>query len=185
MTVWFVTGGARSGKSRYAERLAASAGRASDTPVCFIATGRPFDDEMSDRIRKHQATRPKDWTTLEVPVDVDRVLIEQSYDVYVIDCLTLLLNNWMYDLAIQEDAFLTRVRALVDALQSVRGTCIVVSNEIGLGIVPADAESRRYRDWLGWLNQAVAAAAEHVYLVVSGVAVDILALPGAAQVRDE
>ncbi|WP_067622475.1 bifunctional adenosylcobinamide kinase/adenosylcobinamide-phosphate guanylyltransferase [Alicyclobacillus acidiphilus] len=179
MTVIFVTGGARSGKSRFAERLAAELGQASTKPVCFVATGKAIDAEMAARIEKHQATRPTEWRTIEAPIDVASVIDGGAADVYVIDCLSFLLNNWIYELRLTEDAFFDHVGRLASSLARSDATCIVVSNEVGLGIVPADAESRRFRDWLGWLNQAVARMASQVYLVTSGIAIDLKAYPGA------
>ncbi|WAH38713.1 bifunctional adenosylcobinamide kinase/adenosylcobinamide-phosphate guanylyltransferase [Alicyclobacillus dauci] len=182
MTVYFVTGGARSGKSHFAERLAASKGTAQR--ICFVATGVAMDDEMAARIERHRTTRDSRWATVETPHDVAGVVRQGLYDVYLIDCLSLLLNNWMYDLHCTEEMYRERVSELINVLDASSAECIVVSNEIGLGLIPADAESRRYRDWLGWFNQAMARIAERVYFVASGIAVDLKAIPGAVRVDE-
>jgi adenosylcobinamide kinase/adenosylcobinamide-phosphate guanylyltransferase len=181
MTVHLVTGGARSGKSRFAEQLAAMAAR--PTEICFVATGVAMDAEMEARIARHRRDRPAEWRTLEVRHDVAKAIEDGEYKVYLIDCLSLLLNNWMFDLACTETLFWRKLDDLTAALAASSATCIVVTNEIGLGLVPADAESRRYRDWLGWMNQAIAKMADRVYFVASGIAIDLKQLPGSVVVR--
>ncbi|MFB5189870.1 bifunctional adenosylcobinamide kinase/adenosylcobinamide-phosphate guanylyltransferase [Alicyclobacillus fastidiosus] len=176
MTVSFVTGGARSGKSRFAQYLATNMGEGKT--VCFVATAPAVDDEMMERIARHQRERPVDWVTVEERHDVVKVLDERRHDVYLIDCLSLLLNNWMYDLNLTEEVFHDLTQRLITCLSNTELDVVLVSNELGLGLVPADALSRQYRDWLGWLNQAVAKVADSVHLVVSGVAIDVKQLPG-------
>ncbi|GMA60140.1 bifunctional adenosylcobinamide kinase/adenosylcobinamide-phosphate guanylyltransferase [Alicyclobacillus fastidiosus] len=178
MTVFFVTGGARSGKSRFAQHLATKLGEGKN--VIFVATAPAVDDEMVERIERHRRERPVEWVTVEERLDVVKVLEERRHDVYLIDCLSLLLNNWMYDLKLTEDVFKDLTHRLITCLSSTELDVVLVSNELGLGLVPADKLSRQYRDWLGWLNQAVAKVADSVYLVVSGVAIDLKQLPGSA-----
>jgi adenosylcobinamide kinase/adenosylcobinamide-phosphate guanylyltransferase len=165
--IHLVTGGARAGKSTWA--LA----RAEETPaasLAFVATAKPLDDEMAERIRRHRAERSERWTTVEEPLALDVVLPRLRQGGIVVDCLTLWVANLMFrEGSLGEDAAVeAQVDRLVDALREVRVPIWLVSNEVGLGIVPADALSRRYRDLLGRCNQRVAAAADHVTFVVAG-----------------
>lgn len=179
MTLYFVTGGARSGKSRFAEQLAQHCAQEGRYPVTFVATGVAMDEEMAARIQRHQETRLASFGLVEAPHDVTGVISQSGRgEVYLVDCLSLLLNNWMFDLGYTESDFWKKSTELVEACVQTEAICIVVSNEIGLGIVPADRESRTYRDWLGWFNQDFAKRAERAYFVVSGIAVDLLQLPG-------
>ncbi|KRW91742.1 hypothetical protein SD51_07650 [Alicyclobacillus tengchongensis] len=178
MSLILVTGGARSGKSRFAEMLADHHAN-SGAKVIFVATAEAFDDEMAERIKRHRAARDRRWRTVEEPCNPAAVVRAAQADVYLIDCLTLLLANWMFQAKVDEAGFWDKLTDLVETLAASSATCIAVTNEIGLGIVPADPETRLYRDWLGWMNQAFARAAEQVFLVTSGIAVDLKALPGA------
>ncbi len=180
-----IMGGARSGKSTLAERLAAGSGKS----VAFIATATASDEDMQDRIARHRASRPAEWTTIEEPLDLVHALKEASTvaDVILLDCLTLWLANWMGQqefASIQDDVSLKNtvtesVLAATDALLATvkilgeEKTVVIVSNEVGLGIVPMHPLSRAYRDTLGLANQCIAQAADHVYLMVAGLAVDI------------
>ena len=159
----FLTGGARSGKSTAAERRAASAG----TPVTVIATAERGDAEMTARIERHRAARPPDWTTIEEPIHLaDAVSSTPPNNFVVVDCLTLWLANVLgsaTDAQIVADA-----RALATALAERTGDAVVVSNEVGDGIVPADPAARRYRDLLGLVNGEMASCASESYLVVAG-----------------
>lgn len=159
----FLTGGARSGKSTAAERRAASAG----TPVTVIATAERGDAEMTARIERHRAARPAGWTTIEEPIHlVDAVSSTSPSSFVVVDCLTLWLANVLgsaTDAQIVADA-----RALATALAERTGDAVVVSNEVGDGIVPADPATRRYRDLLGLVNGEMASRASESYLVVAG-----------------
>lgn len=186
-----VLGGARSGKSAFAERLAASSGRA----VAFIATATASDDEMRARIAHHRASRPEKWHTLEEPLDL-AAAVQQAYklaDVLLLDCVTLWLGNVLSqelgqqesddrekeELRISNNLFdersLKSIEALLAVVQSSvpSKTLIVISNEVGMGIVPAYPLGRVYRDTLGYVNQRLAQAADRVYLMVAGMAVDI------------
>lgn len=153
MTLVLYLGGARSGKSRLAvERAGANA-----APVTFIATGEAGDDEMAARIEAHRLERPPEWTTVEEPLDLAGALRSvPSGDTALVDCLTLWVANGGGDDAALEAA-------------TVRdGLTIAVSNEVGLGIVPANAPAREYRDALGRVNAAWAAAADEAWFVVAG-----------------
>ncbi len=186
-----ILGGARSGKSAFAERLAANSGKT----VAFIATATAGDDEMRERIARHRASRPPQWHTIEEPHDLAGAL-RQAYtlaDVALLDCVTLWLGNMLLqepgerERDNQENAephsanslfherSLQHIAALLAVIQSAQAgkTLIVVSNEVGLGIVPAYPLGRLYRDTLGYVNQRLAQAAERVYLMVAGLAVDI------------
>lgn len=163
MRLTFVLGGARSGKSAYAQAAAEAA--ASARPPLIIATGQAFDDEMRDRIARHQAERGDRWRTLEAPLDLPAALSAlDADDVAVVDCLTLWLTN-----VILGDHDVAAARSdLLAALAATPATVWLVSNEVGFGIVPENALSRRFRDEAGRLHQAVAAQADTVILVVAG-----------------
>lgn len=166
----FVLGGARSGKSAHAERLAADSGRA----VTYVATARTVGDaEFDSRIAHHRARRPEAWALVEAPDTLAEAIaaLDDSRNCVLIDCLTLWLANLLCpaDGAAADDATLqARIGALEAALLASRARVIVVSNEIGLGVVPLGAETRRYVDELGRLNQRIAALATRVTLVVAG-----------------
>jgi adenosylcobinamide kinase / adenosylcobinamide-phosphate guanylyltransferase len=181
MSLILVTGGARSGKSTFAEQLARQLG--GDQGVCYLATAEPGDDEMRARIAAHRASRPAGWRTIEVPRGVGAALrsltLPARQGVVLLDCLTLLVSNVLLahpDTADEEDTW-PSVRAEIDDLVRFAAqpavTTIVVTNEVGLGIVPATRLARVYRDLLGRANQRLAAAATVVYLVVSGIPLKI------------
>lgn len=179
MTVVLVLGGARSGKSAFAERLAAAAARKSSagTGVVYLATAQASDEEMARRILRHQAERPASWETVEEPLHVaGRLRQLADRPVILLDCLSLLINNWMMLESCDEAGWAERKAALLEALVACSGLVICVSNEVGQGIVPADELSRRYRDWLGWTHQDVAAVASSVYWVAAGIPVELKAL---------
>ncbi len=180
-----VLGGARSGKSAFAERLAASSGQS----VAFIATATAGDDEMRIRIARHRASRPRDWHTVEEPLDLAGAVRHAGAlaDVMLLDCITLWLANWLFrqdetnsagtpaSSSLFDMGAVQEIQSLIDALASLGAgkTLIVVTNEVGLGIVPDYALGRTYRDTLGLVNQRLAEAAERVYLLIAGIAVDI------------
>jgi adenosylcobinamide kinase/adenosylcobinamide-phosphate guanylyltransferase len=163
--VILITGGARSGKSAEALRLTDGFARR-----VFVATAEAFDEEMRHRIERHQAERGEGWETLEEPLDLAGALrsLDDPRAAVVIDCLTVWLGNLMHhDPHMAEDA--PRCAALVEALRrSCAGRVIVVTNEVGMGLVPEHALSRRYRDVAGRLTQCIAAMAEQVVLMVCG-----------------
>jgi adenosylcobinamide kinase/adenosylcobinamide-phosphate guanylyltransferase len=161
----FVTGGCRSGKSRYALHYA----NQHFSKKLFLATCEVLDEEMAQRIENHKKMRGPEWHTVEEPVDIiDRIKNEAAdSEVILIDCLTLWLYNllmkWDNDLRIMEET-----ETLIDTLKKSDASFILVSNEVGMGIVPADPLSRRYRDLLGTMNQRIAEALDTVIFMVSG-----------------
>ena len=159
--ITLVLGGARSGKSRYAESLIA----ACPPPRLYVATAEPFDDEMRARIAEHRARRSADWRVIEAPRDlVDALRKNSAGGAVLVDCLTLWLSNLMLaDVEIEAEC--DRLEAV---LAGVAGPIVLVSNEVGLGIVPDNALARRFRDAQGRLNQRIAACADRVVLMVAG-----------------
>jgi adenosylcobinamide kinase / adenosylcobinamide-phosphate guanylyltransferase len=176
-----VLGGARSGKSAYAQRLAQELG---GDHVLFVATAEAWDEDMTQRIARHRQERPTTWRTIETPRQVGQAIALHGHDtaVVLVDCLTLLVSNTLLhcgaspDAAAAEAAVQEEVVALVQTCQTTAATCIVVSNEVGLGLVPDNPLGRLYRDLLGRANQALAARAEAVYFMVAGLPVDVKAL---------
>lgn len=159
-----ILGGARSGKSRFAERLAAESGLA----VSYIATSQPLDGEMTERIAHHRERRPVHWSLVEEPLQLARVLREQAAAnrCLLVDCLTLWLTNL---LMLDDAARLAEERdALLECLVELPGRILLVSNETGLGVVPLGELTRRYVDEAGWLHQAVAERAQRVTFMVAG-----------------
>ncbi|MCQ4300257.1 bifunctional adenosylcobinamide kinase/adenosylcobinamide-phosphate guanylyltransferase [Pseudomonas songnenensis] len=159
-----ILGGARSGKSRFAERLAAESGLS----VTYIATSQALDGEMTERIAHHRERRPAHWTLVEEPLQLARVLREQAAAnrCLLVDCLTLWLTNL---LMLDDPARLTEERdALLECLDGLPGRVLLVSNETGLGVVPLGELTRRYVDEAGWLHQAVAERAQRVTFMVAG-----------------
>jgi len=163
----FITGGARSGKSSFA------LGQASKTigPKAYIATAEALDEEMRLRIERHREERGPDWVTFEEPLEIAGCIrdLDQGYGAAVVDCLTLWLNNLMLAGRDVEQA----TRELLGSLEKAVPDIFVVSNEVGMGIVPADPLARRFRDAAGTLNRRVAEMAVEVYLAVSGIPVKI------------
>ena len=165
-TITLITGGARSGKSMQALKLALPYQR-----KFFIATGEALDDEMTARIEFHRTTRPPEFQTVEEPVNVVDALekLRSSADLVVIDCLTLWVSNLMHRHGTDDGSILAEADKLAAALKDASFASIVVTDEVGSGIVPTDhAESRRFRDLLGWTNQKVASVADQVLLMVAG-----------------
>jgi adenosylcobinamide kinase/adenosylcobinamide-phosphate guanylyltransferase len=165
-----VLGGVRSGKSRWAETLAAEAGGAVERPVVYLATAEALDEEMATRIAQHRQRRPAHWRTLEEPRAVpERLHALAGTAVVLLECLTLLVNNWIMDGTVTPAQFAQRRDALIAAMRDYPAPLIVVSNEVGLGVMPANPLARRYADWLGLLNQEVARLAARVYLMTAGI----------------
>lgn len=167
-----VLGGARSGKSQLAQRLAQDL----EGLVAYVATGEAGDKEMADRIRAHQIARPKGWITIEAPLDVGQAILRDGSgaSVYIVDCVTLLASNALMRLADSrrweeaQAAVIDRVQDLLDGFERSDAIWIVVSNEVGSGLVPPNPLGRAYRDALGAANQRLAEAADTVYLSVAG-----------------
>jgi adenosylcobinamide kinase/adenosylcobinamide-phosphate guanylyltransferase len=185
-----ILGGARSGKSAFAERLVLLSGKS----VAYIATATASDEDMRERIKRHQVARPARWRTVEEPLDLVHAVHQASLygDVILLDCITLWLSNWLCMRgdeqgwgedpslhASEMNRYIDGIVAEIEAVLSVvagldhHKTLVVVSNEVGLGIVPAYALGRLYRDALGRVNQRLACVATRVYLMVAGLGVDI------------
>lgn len=166
----FITGGARSGKSKYALKLAKNISR----KVLFLATGVAKDEEMKKRIEEHKKSRPTYWETVEETKDIASTLlnIKSSYKVVIIDCLTFFISNLLLD-GINEKTILEEIRKIVEIILKNDYTVIVISNEVGGGIVPDNELGRKFRDTAGLANQIVAESAQQVYLVVSGIPLKI------------
>ncbi|WP_448786426.1 bifunctional adenosylcobinamide kinase/adenosylcobinamide-phosphate guanylyltransferase [Brucella intermedia] len=157
-----VLGGARSGKSSYAEKMAQSSG----LQPLYLATGRAFDGEMENRIAIHRNRRGSDWQTVEEPLDlVGALTLHVAVDQFVlVDCLTL----WLTNLMMAERDIAAETAGLVAMLPNLAGPVVFVSNEVGFGIVPENRMAREFRDHAGFLHQAVAAVADEVYLIAAG-----------------
>ncbi len=181
--ITFIIGGARSGKSSFAlDEVSKLEGQRA-----YIATGEALDDEMQDRIRKHKDDRGPEWNTYEEPVEIAKILsdIKDKYSAIVIDCLTLWLSNVMIKTKTIEES----IQELIDELNSFKNPSrvtnhlpadrhgasrlFIVSNELGMGIVPENAMAREFRDLTGFLNQKIAAIADEVYLVTAGIPLKI------------
>jgi adenosylcobinamide kinase/adenosylcobinamide-phosphate guanylyltransferase len=174
MSLSLILGGARSGKSRYAQKAAEAAALERGVTPTFIATATAGDAEMAERIFRHQADRGDGWRTVEAPMALTEALTRlELTDVAVVDCLTLWLANSMAE----EAGHGARVEALVPALSACRARLWLVSNEVGWGIVPDNALARRFQDEAGHLHQVIAAAAHEVLLVVAGLPLTIKASP--------
>jgi len=168
--LYFITGGARSGKSSFAEKLALDI----TGKRAYIATAQALDAEMSDRIEKHRIKRGDFWDTFEEPLAVAELLrkLTGRYQIVLLDCLTLWLSNVMAHTD-GDRAVTMRLEELVKAARDFGGVCIVVSNEVGLGIVPDNPLARKYRDFAGLLNQKVAQVSDEVYFTASGIPLKI------------
>jgi adenosylcobinamide kinase / adenosylcobinamide-phosphate guanylyltransferase len=174
-----VLGGVRSGKSRFAQDLAERLG---GDDVLFVATAEAGDDEMIRRIDHHRRSRPSPWRTLEQPLAAGEAImnLDAVPPVILIDCLTLLVSNAMLHCDGNAEAAQQRVTAetqsLIDAARQREAAMIIVSGEVGLGLVPDNPLGRLFRDLLGWANQMIAAEANATYLMVAGLAVDVKSL---------
>ncbi|CAG7840880.1 cobinamide kinase [Clostridium novyi B str. ATCC 27606] len=175
-----VTGGARSGKSNYAENIAKDI----EGKILYIATSIPFDDEMKHRVKKHKESRPEVWDTYEGYKDLDIVVREKNslYDGMLLDCVTIMTSNFMFDyigdkigeadnitLDKVEKKIITNFEKLLNEVNKGNSTMILVTNELGYGIVPENKLARVYRDIIGRINQYIASRASEVYLVVCGI----------------
>lgn len=169
-SIALILGGARSGKSRYAQQLAAEFKK-----VTFIATARPDDVEMRRKIATHRAERPPSWRTIEAPLELPDVLRKEGKrsDVLLIDCLTVYVANILGSKDSSEQRFRGHLQEICEVLQNSKASVIVVSNEVGSGIVPAYRSGRIYRDLLGQFNQGVARIADRVIFMVAGLPLTI------------
>ena len=173
-----VTGGARSGKSTFAEKYAAYHGK----KIAYIATAEIYDEEMAFRVRMHKKRRPADWLTFDAPKDAEKSIqraADEGCDFILFDCLTLYISNIfgalpnIEDSATNYQAVLTGTDKIIAAAKKFPGTLLIVTNEVGDGIVPMNRLAREYRDLAGIANQRIASVADEVYLVVCGLATDI------------
>lgn len=180
----FITGGARSGKSTFAEQLA----KETKGIVTYIATAIPFDDGMKDRIKKHRQQRPAEWATIEKYRDFQDLKDHPDFiqaDTILLDCLTVLITNQMMDFDADydtismaefddiENAIHDQIGVLLDVLEASDKEIIIVANELGLGLTPPYRLGSLFRDVAGRVNQRVAARADHVYFTVSGIPMKI------------
>jgi adenosylcobinamide kinase/adenosylcobinamide-phosphate guanylyltransferase len=171
----FILGGARPAKTRFAQELAAKLGKR----VLFVATGEPLDEEMSARIEAHKRSRSPAWKTLEAPTDVAKAMRGKIGDaeVVIIDCLTLLVSNLMgtedIDAETLEKKVTAELKELVAFMRTTEAHFIIVSNEVGLGLVSPYPAGRVYRDALGMANQMLARNADEVYFMVAGIPIPL------------
>lgn len=171
--VTLILGGARSGKSSHAHNLAEASGKS----VTYLATAQALDEEMSRRIQKHRAERPPGWETLEVSSAIAAQASRIETEVVILDCITLLITNLMMqyvrDDLVEEEPFLAAVHSEIDGLigclHERKQDWIIVSNEVGLGLVPAYQMGRVYRDAIGWANQRLAREADTVLFMAAGI----------------
>jgi len=173
----FITGGARSGKSNFAEKMAVGLGKS----VAYIATGQPLDKEMAHRIKKHKSRRLIDWETYEEPIEIRELVnhLGLEKEVILIDCLTLLVSNLLLRKENKvgdpqwEEEILLEIERLAENSYKVPAQVIIVSNEVGMGLVPDNPLGRVYRDILGRANSIIAKRADEVFMMVSGIPLKI------------
>lgn len=175
-----VLGGARSGKSTYAQKLAKEI-TTDPSRVAYVATGVACDDEMRARVEEHRRSRPPEWATIEASTEVAQAIQRagEKYAVMIVDCLTTLITNWLAErgqleeptegMVELEKAILGQIEDLVQAAKGAGATVIVVSNEVGLGVVPAFKAGRVFRDLAGLANQFIAREADEVYVMWAGI----------------
>jgi len=161
----FILGGARSGKSNYAIKLAKKSGE----KVTFIATCLPLDSEMKQRIKLHKKGRPSQWQTFEAPYNINAILKKSGhhFNTIIIDCLTLLISN-LISQNLSDKAIEARITKMLHEITKLKCNVIIVANEVGLGIVPMNKLARRFRDIAGRINQQVAQQADKVIFMASG-----------------
>jgi len=166
----FILGGARSGKSRFAVNLA----KKTSKKVAFIATCLPLDNEMKRRVALHKCNRPKHWKTFENPRGISLLLKEigLKFNCIIIDCLTLMVSNLILK-GSKEPSVKAEINKILNTLKKIKAQSIIVSNEVGLGIVPANKLSRDFRDIAGKMNQIVAGVSNEVFFMASGIPIRI------------
>ena len=164
--VTLVTGGARSGKSRFAERLA----EGFDPLRGYLATGQPGDAEMAERIARHRGRRGGEWHTVEEPLEVTEALLRNDgrFSVVLLDCVTLWLSNMLFGCGGGAGEALSRVAGFTESFESLKTPLVIVTNEVGMGIVPEHPLARSFRDLAGEANEMIAAKADEVYVTISG-----------------
>lgn len=165
MKITLVTGGARAGKSTWAEEEALRLGGES---VTYVATAEPLDGEMAERIARHRAARPSEWRTEEAPRRVPEAVASASTSVVLLDCVTLWISNLLLDDRVGATGAREGVEELLRTAAAREGHLVAVTNEVGLGVIPGNALARRYRDLLGWANRRLAEEALEVVLLVAG-----------------
>jgi len=167
----FITGGARSGKSGFAERRAREFG----APLGYLATAQTLDGEMDERVKRHRQRRGGEWSTIEEPIHLPQALArcDGQYQAILVDCLTLWLSNLMFKYEDAGEPVEERInedlQRLKSTLQGMATPVVLVSNEVGMGIVPDNALARLFRDIAGTANQALAGVADEVHVVISGI----------------
>lgn len=167
-----ITGGIKSGKSRFA--LSEAEKLQSDKRTYFIATAAALDQEMEERITRHMSERKESWMTIEEPIDIDIKLSGIPVDsVVLIDCMTLWLCNIIHNTEPEIDVIKTRIRKIVSIIKEKNIHAFIVTNEVGSGIIPDNELSRVYADFLGIVNKEIAAVSDEVYLMVSGIAMKL------------
>ncbi len=162
-----ITGGIKSGKSSYALELADKY----EGEKTFLATARAFDNEMAEKIKRHKAERSDDYKTIEEPVKVGKIISKINTPLLIIDCITIWLSNLYFETEEEQRNFL--INDFFENLNKYKGDLIVVTNEVGGGIIPENKMSRNYQSVLGKLNQRIAAVSDEVYVLISGVPMKI------------
>ncbi|MBJ7538987.1 bifunctional adenosylcobinamide kinase/adenosylcobinamide-phosphate guanylyltransferase [Marinomonas transparens] len=168
-----VLGGVRSGKSAFAQEQVAASGK----PVCYVATSQVWDDEMADRVRLHKESRPSEWQLIEEPIELANVLnsFNSPDQAVIVECLTLWLTNL---LGLEDEERLEQEKAeLVKAVEAFQGDLVLVSSEVGLGIMPMNALARRFGDEAGTMNQLLAKLTDRVTLVAAGLPMPLKSQP--------
>lgn len=181
--VIMVVGGSRSGKSAFAEQMAANLAFDYKQEVYYIATGTICDDDFAQRVRKHQERRPSSWHTIEEPYVLDIILTKHidKPGIYLIDGIGTWITNLMYEDNLahfnwgnqEESAFFQKLDSFIRSWKSMQGTIILIADEVGMGIVPENAQARIFRDLNGWANQRLAQEAQEVHHLVCGIGLRI------------
>ncbi|OEH84763.1 bifunctional adenosylcobinamide kinase/adenosylcobinamide-phosphate guanylyltransferase [Desulfuribacillus stibiiarsenatis] len=171
--IYSISGGARSGKSKFAEALALQLSEKYQTEVIYIATCEFVDEEMADRVKRHVEQRPSDWKTIEEPIKLENMIASfKSENIILIDCLTLWISNLLVRNHTEEE-IIERLHALCQYMKTTSHQCIFVTNEVGLGIIPSNELSRKFRDIAGLSNQILNYYADEKIFVLSGIPIDL------------
>ena len=165
----FITGPVRSGKSNFAVKLAKQWGK----EVVFLATCRPADNEMHKRVKKHKKNRPKEWKIIEEEIDISSIIKNYRKDsLIIIDCITLWISNLLLS-GLKEKKIMKKINEFIDMLKKAKSSIIIVSNEVGWGIVPDNELARFFRDIIGIVHQKISKLSDEAYLVISGITLKI------------